>query len=162
MSVRLRLAFAILALAFAAAASAAEVRPFVAGSMKEIAAARQGKPFVLGLWSLSCTHCREELALLGRLLKRHPGLDLVLVSTDSPAEQAAVAATLRQHGLNRAEAWVFADDFAERLRFEVDRKWRGELPRTYFYGPDGQVLAASGKPDPRQVDAWVREHLPHR
>jgi hypothetical protein len=34
----------------------AEVRPFVSGSLEQIQSERAGKPFILALWSASCTH----------------------------------------------------------------------------------------------------------
>ena len=151
-----------LLLALTLPAAAQELKPFVAGSIKEITTARQGKPFILGLWSLTCTHCREEFALLSGLVKKHPNLDLVLVATDTPEESDAIGATLRQSGLGGAEAWVFADPFAERLRFEIDPKWHGELPRTYLYDPSHKAQAFSGKPDALQVERWVQAHFAAR
>jgi len=139
-------------------ASAGEMRPFVSGSMQEILAPRQGKAFILGLWSLNCTHCREDLALLADLKKQFPSLDLVLIAADSPEEAEAASALLRQYSLLQAEAWIFADPFTEKLRFEIDRKWRGELPRTYFYSPGG-VKAVSGKLDPRAAIDWARQYV---
>jgi hypothetical protein len=47
--------------------------------------------------------------------------------------------------LQNTEAWVFADSFVERLRFEVDKQWQGELPRTYLFSDDGEAEAVSGK-----------------
>ena len=143
-------------------AAAQELKPFVAGSIKEITAARQGKPFILGMWSLTCTHCREELVLLSGLLKKHPDLDLVLVSTDTPEEGEAIGATLRQSGLGSAEAWVFADPFVERLRFEIDPKWHGELPRTYLYDPSHKARAFSGKLDGLQLEQWLKKYYSRR
>lgn len=140
-------------------AAAQELKPFVAGSIKEITAARQGKPFILGMWSLTCVHCQKELALLSGLLKKHPDLDLVLVATDTPEEGEAISARLRQTGLGGAQAWVFADPFVERLRFEIDPRWYGELPRTYLYDPSHKALAFSGKPDPRQLEQWLKKYF---
>lgn len=141
-------------LAAAVNAVAQELQPFVSGSIREIAASRQGKPFILGLWSLTCTHCRDELSMLSGLKRKYPELDLVLVSTDTPADRAEILATLQQLALGHVQAWVFADDFAERLRFEIDPKWHGELPRTYLYGASG-FRAFSGKPDPLQLEHWI-------
>ena len=146
----------LLCCAALSAQAAPEVKAFVRGSLQEIAAARQGKPFILAFWSLTCTHCREELGLLGGLLKQHPALSVVVVSTDTPEDAPAIAATLAEYRLERAEAWVFADSFAERLRADVDKKWRGELPRTYFYDNAHQASAVSGKLDPQQLDGWLR------
>lgn len=136
-------------------AAAHEPKPFVVGSIKEITAARQGKPFILGMWSLTCTHCRGELALLSGLLEKHPDLDLVLVSTDTPEEGDAISTTLGQYGLGGAQAWVFADPFVERLRFEIDPKWYGELPRTYFYDAAGIARGVSGVLNARETELWV-------
>lgn len=146
-----------LTLLWLAPAHADAAKPFVSGSLTEITAARAGRPFILALWSLTCAHCQEELALLGRLLAAHPALDLVLVSTDSPQEAAEIGATLARHALERAESWVFADDFAEKLRFQIDRKWRGELPRTYFYAADHSRRGVSGRVAPEEIEAWLKE-----
>ena len=141
---------------------AQDIRPFVSGSIKEITAARQGKPFILGMWSLTCTHCREELALLSDLVIKYPDLDLVLIATDTPEEEEAISATLRQSRLGGAQAWVFADPFSERLRFEIDPKWHGELPRTYLYDPSHKVQAFSGKPDALQMEQWLKKYFSRR
>lgn len=151
-----------LLLALAPPVAAQEIRPFVSGSIREITAARQGKPFILGLWSLTCTHCREELSLLAGMVKKYPHLDLVLVATDTPEEGDAIGAALAQSGLGGTEAWVFADSFAERLRFEIDPKWHGELPRTYLYDPSHKAQAFSGKPDALQMEQWLEKYSARR
>jgi thiol-disulfide isomerase/thioredoxin len=124
--------------------------------MGEIVAAHSERPFILAFWSLTCTHCRDELTLFGNLQRQYPGIDIVLVSTDTPEESAAIQATLSEFKLAQAEAWVFADSFADRLRFEVDKKWHGELPRTYFFAPGEQRKAYSGKLRSRDVVQWVK------
>jgi thiol-disulfide isomerase/thioredoxin len=142
------------------AAWAEELKPFVRGSMEQLVAARQGKPFLLGFWSLTCSHCQEELALLGEFSQKHPGAQVVLVATDTPEEGAAIRATLQCHGLDSSESWVFAEAFVDRLRFEVDRQWRGELPRTYFYDSAHRATAVSGKLDSARLERWARETAP--
>jgi len=135
------------------------VRPFVAGSLARVLANRAGKPFILGFWSLDCVHCGEEMKRLKALKQRHPGLDLVLVSTDGEIEPATLAAHLQAAGLGRAEQWVFADPVPERLRQEIDKRWYGELPRTYLYGRDGQVSAVSGLLNDDVLAPWLKRNL---
>lgn len=154
-----RSVFLMLALLLVQPAGAQEIHPFVSGSIKEITAVRQGKPFILSLWSLTCTHCRDEMAVLSSLQKKYPGLDVVLVSTDSIEESAEVAATLQQFSLSKVQAWVFADPFTERLRFEIDPKWHGELPRAYLYDAAHQASAFSGKLDLQRLERWVKTHF---
>lgn len=158
----IRATLLLLALLAGAAARAAEPRPFVAGSMQQIRAAYAGRPFVLALWSLTCSHCQEELAQLGKLQRRHPELNMVLISTDTPDDAKALTATLARHGLARAEAWVYADAFTERLRFEIDPRWGGELPRTYFFDRAHAVTARSGALAPAELERWAATSLAPR
>jgi thiol-disulfide isomerase/thioredoxin len=143
----------------AAAAPALAIKPFTASSMEEILAARKGKPFILGLWSLSCTHCRDDLALLSKLSQRKPGLDLVLIATDEAEQATEAAETLKPYRFRKVEPWIFGDEFSERLRYSIDRKWRGELPRTYFYDAAHQARAVSGKLDELETERWINSQF---
>jgi thiol-disulfide isomerase/thioredoxin len=144
---------AVLAASVTAATSAAELRPFVAGSMARVRAENAGKPHIVALWSLTCPPCHEELALLGKFLRTHPDTRLVLISTDAPEDAPALTDALHHHGLGHLEGWVFADAFEERLRYEIDPAWHGELPRTYL--SDGaRTLAVSGKLRREQLEKW--------
>lgn len=81
----------------------------------------------------------------------------MLVSTDTPEEEKDISAMLAKFSLGKAESWVFADSYAERLRFEIGRKWQGELPRTYFYGANNEVTAISGKLEYKEMEQWVKQ-----
>ncbi|MBI5660271.1 MAG: hypothetical protein HZC43_12180 [Nitrosomonadales bacterium] len=82
----------------------------------------------------------------------------VLIATDSPEQNQEIAQTLQRYRLERAESWVFADSYVERLRFEVDKEWYGELPRTYFFNAQGRVVTSlSGVLDHAQTERWIRE-----
>lgn len=156
------LCFAISSFAPAPAWAGQEIKPFVRGSYQKIVAARQGKPFILNFWSLTCSYCMVELEMFKKLAGKHPNLDLVLVSTDTPEEEKSVFNTLAKFSLDNADAWVFADSYTERLRFEVDKKWQGELPRTYFFGAkNNKAIAVSGKVEQEEVEQWVEDQYGH-
>lgn len=142
------------------AAAAQEPQPFVRGSQQHIVSSLAGQPFVLALWSLDCVYCRHDLALLGRLKKAHPQLRLVLVATDPPARRAEIAPTLAALDLGAEASWIFADGFTERLYYEIDPQWYGELPRTYFYEADGARTGISGKLEESAVEEWIRAVQP--
>lgn len=146
-------------LAAVAAGAAETVRPFVAGSLAEIAAERQGRPFIVALWSVACTHCPQELKTLARLRQAHPGLDVVLVATDDAGEAPRTQELAQRYGLGDAPQWIFADDLPERLRFEIDRRWYGELPRTLFYDRQHRVESVSGLVPEARLARWLRENL---
>lgn len=137
----------------------AELHPFVAGSLAGIERARSGKPFILTFWSAGCTHCPVELAALGELARKHPRLNIVLVATDTPAEAAELQTLASQYGLAGQAQWVFADAQPERLRHEIDRRWYGELPRTYFYDRQHRRTGKSGAIPAEQLEHWASEHL---
>jgi hypothetical protein len=146
----------LLALGAAFAASAAAIRPFVPGSMAQIRAAHADVPHLVVLWSLDCPPCHEELATLGRFVRHHPELRLVLISTDTPEATAQLTGILQRHGLAGAQAWVFADEFVERLRHEIDPAWSGVLPRSYLHAPGASARAVSGKLDRTVLENWWR------
>ncbi|MFZ2852780.1 MAG: TlpA disulfide reductase family protein, partial [Rhodocyclaceae bacterium] len=151
--------FAIITPLASAADAVRPVHPFVAGSLAKIVAEREGRPFVLAFWSVSCTHCPAELKMLGELRKRHPNFDVVLVAADSPDEAPRTRQLAIKYGLGQAEQWVFADEMTERLRFEIDRRWHGELPRTHFYDREHRITAVSGVVPKLQLLAWLKAEL---
>ncbi|MEO1767250.1 TlpA family protein disulfide reductase [Thiobacter aerophilum] len=156
---RRALAFAFLCCVALTAQAQMPLRPFVSGSLAAIEAAQGGRPFLLSFWSVDCAPCRAELAQLARLARAHPQLTIVLVSTDPPGAAEDVQAVLDQYAPAWAERWIFADPFSERLRFEVDPRWHGELPRSYLYGPGGRVEGISGPIDPQRLAAWLKSVL---
>jgi hypothetical protein len=129
-------------------------RLFRSGSLAQIAQTRVGRPFVLILWSLQCSTCLRELDVLSRELRARPDTDLVLVSTDRLADGGEASAVLEMHEVAPAESWIFADSDSQRLRYEIDPAWFGEVPRAYFYDPRHQRTAVSGAVMPAHFEAW--------
>lgn len=125
-------------------AEAGEIKPFQRGSWRDIQAAHRGKTLVAHFWSLSCAPCLAEMPRWAEFRRNNPEKTLVLIATD-PAEKAPrLKEALARFGLAEADAWAFADPFAERLRFEVDPEWRGELPMTRLIASDGRAETVIG------------------
>jgi thiol-disulfide isomerase/thioredoxin len=138
------------------AAQASDPLPFERGSWAKLGAAHAGRPTVVHLWGLTCAPCLTELPNWGKLLAERPDLNLVLIDADPVSQSPAqVAATLDRAGLSKAESWIFADRFYERLRYEIDVYWAGELPRTILIAPNGKVTVMSGVADLDKVRAWL-------
>ncbi|WP_265945214.1 TlpA family protein disulfide reductase [Dechloromonas sp. A34] len=149
----------VLLLALLAGLAEADVRPFGPGSLQQIQDERSGKAFILTLWSATCIHCPSELKALGELVRQHPGLDIVLVAADTPADTPQLERLAADYGLGRQAQWVFADAQPEKLRFAIDRRWFGELPRTYFFDARHRREANSGVVPLERLERWVREHV---
>ena len=127
------------------AAAAEAVHAFEADSMARIIATHSGKPFVVMVWSLDCEYCAASFATLARL-KRDKRIAVVTIATDradDPESVAAIRAKLAASSLS-TETWAFGDAPPERLRHAIDARWRGEMPRSYWYSADGAVRSHSG------------------
>jgi thiol-disulfide isomerase/thioredoxin len=156
----------LLALSTSCAHAAPETQPLLRGSYQKIVAAYAGKPFIVAMWSLSCIHCGADLEIFGRLARKYSAFNLVLISTDTPEQEAIIARTLKRYDVGltgqkrpgRIESWVFADSYTERLHFEIDPQWYGELPRTYFYDANGKAVAISGVLNEAQTERWLRRN----
>jgi thiol-disulfide isomerase/thioredoxin len=144
------------ALLFAALpAGAAELQPLGRGSWQELLAAHAGRPSIVHFWGLTCAPCLAELPRWGELLRERKNLDLVLIAADPMSqEEERIAGTLKRAGLGAVESWGFAG-FASRLRFEIDPRWHGELPRTLLVAADGTSKALTGVADLDEVRAWL-------
>lgn len=135
-------------LCFLASLSAAEERlvlkAFNPGSYQSIVSAHQQKPFMLVVWSVDCPSCLKDMELISLLHKKYPDLQIVMLAADEPELEADIVKIIHQHGLSDLENWVFASEDSQRLRYEIDSAWYGEMPRTYFFGRNQQRTGISG------------------
>ena len=141
-------------LAMSLTVSAQEVTPFVKGSFSAIQQQYEGKPFLILFWGQDCAYCMRELAVLSPILKANPNITLVTVATDPFLEEKFIRTTMGEFDLIESDHWVFADDYPERLYFDVEKRWRGELPLTFL--SDGQRLVRkSGLSKEADIAAWL-------
>jgi thiol-disulfide isomerase/thioredoxin len=149
-----------LALCSVAASGAPDLKPFDAKSLTEIRRVYAGRPFVMAFWSLHCAPCKQEMVLLKELQAKNPTLPILLVCTDPPEAKPAIAKYLAGQKLGKIETWTYADDFDERVRFAVDRSWRGELPRTYLFDSEHRAISHTGVLEMAWIEAWMRREAP--
>ena len=154
MSIRL----AILLSLVACSALAADLQPFERGSWEELRQKHAGRPTVIHFWGLTCGPCLVELPEWGRFAQVMKGVEFVMVAADPvPEEPADLATTLTKAGLSGVENWRFADRFAQRLQYEVDPHWRGELPMTILRGRDGSSRSILGTVDFGELRGWIEQ-----
>ena len=147
---------AVTAVALAQVATSDDPLPFSRGSWAKLRTAHAGQPTVIHFWGLTCGPCLVELPHWGKLKAERPDLKLVLVAADPmPQDPDRVSATLKRAGLGAGESWSFTDRFYERLRYEIDPVWAGELPRTLMIAADGTVTVLPGVADLAEVRAWL-------
>lgn len=147
-----------LALPLLPATVSADLKFFSRDSLAQITESRTGQPFLLVLWSIDCPPCIKELSHLQKLRHQFRQDELVLISTDGPANREAVEQTLAEFDLNRFENRIFAHSFAERLRYRIDPDWFGELPRSYRYDAGHRRTGSSGALTPETLRQWLQQH----
>ena len=160
---RARIIAAALVWLLSSPVQAEEARPFVAGSWRAILAAHAGRPTIVHFWGMTCGPCRLEMPRWGALLARRDKVDFVTVDTDVvAAAPGQAAAFLAGAGVPAAEAWRFGDAFAEKLYFQVDPRWQGEIPMTVLVGRDGHMVRMTGAADMGAVETWLNAQVKPR
>lgn len=145
-------------LCFFSSLEAAEFRLFANDSLKEITVAREGRPFLLVLWSVDCPSCLKELEDIGHLKSQFSADGLVLISTDNEDYADEAQQILIRYGLTDVDSWRFAGNFPERLRYQIDPNWYGELPRAYFYDANHERVGRSGALSPELLKRFISSH----
>jgi hypothetical protein len=93
-------------------------------------------------------------------MKGHPAIDVVTVSADLvPDLPDATRSMLQKSGLSAADNWIFSDGFADRLRFEVDPAWQGDIPRTLLISRDGAITTIEGSAEIAELEKWSDAQL---
>jgi thiol-disulfide isomerase/thioredoxin len=149
----------LLSLPMSAPASETELKPFGRGSWQKLTKAHAGRPTIVHFWGVTCGPCKIELPQLGAFMKDHPGVDMVTISADFvPDLPAATRAMLERSGLVLADNWIF-DGFADRLRFEIDPTWQGDIPRTVLITSEGEMTTIEGSAEMADLETWSEGQL---
>lgn len=127
-----------------AGADQTELKPFGVGSYQKILASNSHKPFLLIVWSITCSSCLKEMPLISDIHQKNPALTIVMLAADDISEADQIQMILRKNKLSDVENWSYADENTQKLQFEIDPKWYGELPRTYFFDKEHQREGISG------------------
>ena len=105
-----------------------------------LVAQQHGKPLMVTFWATWCEPCRDEYPMVNELVKQYKpkGLEVFAVSLDDDAEE-----TLALHFIAKNQP-VFTNyrkkpGKEEEFINQVDVKWTGALPATFFYDREGHV-----------------------
>ncbi len=139
------------------AASETDIKPFVKGSFKQIQQKHNNKAYIISFWSESCAYCMKELAMFGKLLQNYPDVELVSITTDPFLNAQTVEQILSSKNLQKIEKWVFADDYVERLYYDIEPGWRGELPLTYFFDRHNKKRKHMRVIQQNELISWLAE-----
>jgi thiol-disulfide isomerase/thioredoxin len=117
---------------------------FIPGSYQQILTDTNNQPFKLVVWSITCPSCLKDMSLIKELHQAHPDFKIIMLAADDLAASPQIASILKKSDLTTLENWVYADENTQKLQYEIDPKWYGELPRTYFFDSTHQREGFSG------------------
>lgn len=117
---------------------------FTSGSYQHMLTSNTNQPFMLVIWSINCSSCLKDMELLSSIHNSKPELKMILLAADEPPATEQVQQILEKHRLSELENWVYAEENTQKLQFEIDPKWYGELPRTYFFDKTHHRTGVSG------------------
>jgi len=134
-----------------------KIKSFQKESYQKILTQYKGQPLVLILWSVTCSSCLSEMALIQQVHQQYPKLNMLMLSVDGPEFHQEMMQIIQQQKLSTMEHWGFAEDNSPALRYAVDSRWYGELPRTYFFDREHHKTGISGVLSHKQYDETITQ-----
>jgi len=128
------------------------------GDMAHIRDSYKSRPVVMHVWSLTCTPCLAELPKWAERIKRHPEIAFVFINTDGIQHAPALTRRLQNAGVKPTRSLVYADDFVERLQYEISPDWHGELPRNELINLSGESSVTLGMLSDAIFEKWTRRN----
>ena len=134
-----------------------EFMPFDMNTRKVIEKRYIDQPLIISFWSIDCPYCIDDLKKLGKALSKNTNVKLITVCVDGKESAKKAERILSQANLPKHEKYQYAVVDEDRLRYNIDQAWYGELPRTYFYDAAHQVTPLSGKISNSFLDKWFKK-----
>ena len=131
--------------------------PFDMNTRKVIEKRYIDQPLIISFWSIDCPYCIDDLKKLGKALSKNTNIKLITVCVDGKESAKKAERILSQANLPKHEQYQYAEVDEDRLRYNIDPAWYGELPRTYFYDATHQVTPLSGKISNSFLDKWFKK-----
>ena len=131
--------------------------PFDMNTRKVIEKRYIDQPLIISFWSIDCPYCINDLKKLGKALSKNTNVKLITVCVDGKESAKKAERILSQANLPKHEQYQYAEVDEDRLRYNIDPVWYGELPRTYFYDAAHQVTPLSGKISNSFLDKWFKK-----
>lgn len=129
------------------------------GDMAHLRDSFKNRPLVMHVWSLTCAPCLAELPQWAGRIKRHPEMAFVFINTDGVRYAPSLSKRLLNAGVKPTRSLVYADDFVERLQYEISPDWHGELPRNELTDRSGRILVTLGSLSDADFENWARRGI---
>jgi len=140
---------------FSLAIQATELKTYQSGDWQILLKSSDKKPLVVHLWGFTCAPCLDELPRWGEFVAQFPNLKTVFIQVDDVPPEISIQ-TLTDARLDGADNRTSVTVFDEYMRFEIDPRWRGELPLTLLISPNAEVKRLRGTVDFKVIQQWLK------
>jgi peroxiredoxin len=130
--------------------------------LKKLRGNSSGKVLLVSFWSTKCATCTSQFLDLQTTFRmyRLRSFDYVTVSTDAPADGAAVLAFLKKQYASSTNKQLASADLAS-YQNALGVKWKAGAPFTMVIAPDGKVLyEKEGKLDILELRRTILANMP--
>lgn len=149
------LAFVLsIGLASLALADNVNLKPYQSGDWSSLVKTPNGTPIAIHFWGVTCPACVKEMPLWGNFVKSHQNAKVIFIQVDDVSPES-MQKMLNKAGLEKANNYYVAAPFDDRLRFEIDPKWRGETPTTILIDKNGKATRKTGLVNFQQLQSQL-------
>ena len=136
----------LIAFILSSAVLAEDLKPYQHGDWQKLITTNPQRPLVVHFWGVTCGPCIKEMPLWGSFIKNNRNLNIIFVQVDNvPIDQ--MIKMLSKANLQTANNYYLNSHFDERLRYEINPKWRGETPMTLVIEKDNKQTLKIGNTD---------------
>jgi thiol-disulfide isomerase/thioredoxin len=124
---------------------------------------QSARPLLVNFWATWCDPCREEFPDLVKIDQefRPRGLDFIIISLDDADEiNNLVPRFIERMGAGAIPAYLLNAKDPEAAISAVDKQWRGELPATFLFNRQGQIVFRHmGRIKPKELRKALEETM---
>lgn len=155
---RIVLAIAIfLAVCHLAYADPINLKPYQQGDWSSIIKSANRDPIAIHFWGVTCPACVKEMPQWGAFVEKNKNLKIIFIQVDDVSPEM-IKKMLSKANLDGANHYYVSSPFDERLRYEIDSKWRGETPITILVNRKGKANRKTGPMNFSQLSSWFNNN----
>jgi thiol-disulfide isomerase/thioredoxin len=130
------------------------LKPYQSGDWSNLVKTANGTPIAIHFWGVTCPACVKEMPLWGNFVKSHQNVKVIFIQVDDVSPDS-MQKMLSKAGLEKANNYFVAAPFDDRLRYEIDPKWRGETPTTILIDRNGKATRKTGLVNFQQLQSQL-------
>jgi len=131
-----------------------EVSEITIDELNDIIKNREGRVLLINIWATWCVPCKEEFPDLIKILDQYnEQIELIGISIDFPDEvESKIIPFLNELQPNFLN-YVNRENDTENFINNLNPKWSGAIPATFFYDADGkQFLFYEGRMSFKEIE----------